>query len=125
VAKQILDATGNRPIDRVAELAFDTNQDVNEQVLAYQGVIATYATRDGSPRIPFWPYAVKNITVRFLSNDDFPEDANAAAARSLTAALEAGDLRYPIAARLPLTEIVRAHQLVEDPTTTGRVVLTF
>lgn len=125
VAKRILDATGNRPIDRVAELAFDTNQDVNEQVLAYHGVIATYATRDSEPHIPFWPYAFKNITVRFLSNDDFPEDANAAAARSLTAALQAGDLRYPISARLPLAEIVRAHELVEDPATTGRVVIEF
>ncbi|NMO51099.1 NADPH:quinone reductase [Actinoplanes sp. TBRC 11911] len=123
-AEQILDATGNRPIDRVAELAFDSNQDVNERILAYQGVIATYATRDGSPHVPFWPYAFKNVTVRFLSNDDFPEDANAAAARELAAALQAGDLRYPIAARLPLAEIVRAHRLVEDPATAGRVVLT-
>jgi NADPH2:quinone reductase len=121
VAARILDMAG-RPVDRVAELAFDTNLELNEKLLAYQGVIATYATRDSSPRIPYWPYAFKNITVRFLSNDDFPEQANADAARSLTAALEAGDLRYPIAAELPLAEIVRAHELVENPATAGRVV---
>ncbi|MEV6306463.1 NADPH:quinone reductase [Actinoplanes sp. NPDC051861] len=123
VAKRILDATGNQPIDRVAELAFDTNLALDEEVLAYNGVLATYATGDSSPRVPFWPLAFKNITVRFLSNDDFPEDANVAAARGLTDALVAGDLRYPIAARLPLSEIVRAHELVENPGTTGRVLL--
>ncbi|MFI6072149.1 hypothetical protein ACIA5C_11220 [Actinoplanes sp. NPDC051343] len=85
-------------------------------------VIATYATGNGTPRVPYWPYAFKNLTVRFLSNDDFPEAANQDAARDLTEALVAGDLRYPIAAELPLSEIVRAHELVEDPGTAGRVL---
>ncbi|RKN14560.1 NADPH:quinone reductase [Micromonospora musae] len=122
-AERILAATGGEPVDRVAELAFDANLELNEKILAYNGVIATYATGDSSPRIPYWPYAFKNITVRFLSNDDFPEEANEAAARALTEALVAGDLVYPIAAELPLSEIVRAHELVEEPTTVGRVVL--
>ncbi|MCO8276737.1 NADPH:quinone reductase [Actinoplanes sp. TRM 88003] len=112
------------PVDRIAELAFDRNVDLDEKLLAYGGVIATYATAEAQPRVPYWPLAFKNITVRFLSNDDFPEAANDLAARDLTAALTAGDLRYPIAAELPLDEIVRAHELVENPATAGRVVLT-
>jgi NADPH2:quinone reductase len=59
-------------------------------------VIATYASRDSKPAVPFWELGFKNVTVRFLSNDDFPEAANQAAAIELTAALEARALRYPI-----------------------------
>jgi NADPH:quinone reductase len=121
-SEDLVEAVGE-PVDRIAELAFDRNVELDEKLLAYGGVIATYATTEAEPRIPYWPLAFKNITVRFLSNDDFPSDANDLAARDLTAALAAGDLRYPIAAELPLDEIVRAHELVENSATAGRVVL--
>jgi len=123
VAARLLDANDGELFDRVAELAFDADADLNGEILAYQGVIATYATIGGTPAVPYWQYAFKNITVRFLSNDDFPEEANHQAARDLTDALSARDLRYPIAATLPLNEIVQAHELVEDNATPGRVVL--
>ncbi|MEU4401178.1 NADPH:quinone reductase [Micromonospora orduensis] len=123
LAARILDVTGGEPVDRVAELAFDANLATNLEVLRYGGVVAAYATGEAEPRIPFWPLGFKNVTVRFLSNDDFPEPANQAAAADLTAALVAGDLRYPIAARLPLAEIAQAHELVERASAGGRVVL--
>ncbi|MEE6260295.1 NADPH:quinone reductase [Plantactinospora sonchi] len=123
VAARILEYTGGEPVDRVAELAFDANLATNLEILRVGGVIATYATGAAEPRIPYWPLGFKNITVRFLSNDDFPESANEAAATELTAALVAGDLRYPISARLPLAEIAQAHELVEHGQTRGRVVL--
>ena len=107
----------------MAELAFDANLATNLEILRYGGVIATYATGSAEPRIPYWQLADKNITVRFLSNDDFPEPANEAAATDLTAALVAGDLRYPIAARLPLAEIAQAHELAAHSAARGRVVL--
>ncbi|MCZ7377284.1 NADPH:quinone reductase [Micromonospora sp. WMMC250] len=123
VATRILDHTGGEPIDRVAELAFDANLATNLEILRIGGVIATYATVAAEPAIPYWPLGFQNITVRFLSNDDFPESANEAASVELTAALVAGDLRYPIAARLPLTGIAEAHELVEHGSAGGRVVL--
>ncbi|MEU8115599.1 zinc-binding dehydrogenase [Micromonospora sp. NPDC048947] len=55
--------------------------------------------------------------------DPWPGAANEAAASELTAALVAGDLRYPIAARLPLAEIAHAHELAEHSSASGRVVL--
>ncbi|WP_433270966.1 NADPH:quinone reductase [Micromonospora vinacea] len=123
MATRILDYTGAEPIDRVAELAFDANMATNLEVLRNGGVIATYATGAAEPTIPYWPLGFKNITVRFLSNDDFPEAANEAAAGELTSALLAGDLRYPIAARLPLAEIAQAHELAEHSSASGRIVL--
>ncbi|MEV4622319.1 hypothetical protein AB0J74_26845 [Asanoa sp. NPDC049573] len=95
----------------------------NQEILGYGGVIATYATGSAEPTVPYWDLAFKNITVQFLSNDDFPEAANQAAAHDLTAALVAGDLVYPIAGWFPLEEIAQAQDLAEHSAGTGRVVL--
>jgi NADPH2:quinone reductase len=111
-------------VHRVAETAFDTNIGTDVEVLDYNGVIATYATGDTDAGVPFWQLGFKNITVRFLSNDDFPEDANQLAAVDLTEALRTGGLSYPIAARFPLEAIVDAHEAAESlPAVDGRVVI--
>ena len=112
-AHHVVDVTGRTPaeaaqqilavapdgVDRVAEVAFDTGIGTDLEILKHGGVVATYASGADEPPVPYWPLGFKNITVRFLSNDDFPEDANQGAAAELTDALAAGDLRYPIAAR--------------------------
>jgi NADPH2:quinone reductase len=87
------------------------------------GASNTYATGETSPQVPFWQLGFKNITVRFLSNDDFTDEANDQAARDLTAALQAGDLRYDIRATYPLERIVDAHEDVEQASGTSRVLL--
>ncbi|RVX40989.1 NADPH2:quinone reductase [Nonomuraea polychroma] len=110
-------------VDRVAEVAFDTGIATDADILRYGGTVATYATGATDPAVPYWPIAFKNITVRFLSNDDFPEPANEAAAADLTAAVAAGDLRYPIASRFPLDRIAEAHEAAETLGSTGRVVI--
>lgn len=122
VAQQIL-AVAPDGVDRVAEVAFDTGIATDLEILKYHGVVATYASGADEPSVPYWPLGFKNITVRFLSNDDFPEDANQAAATELTAALAAGDLRYPIAARFPLEQIANAHEAAERLSAAGRVII--
>ena len=51
-------------------------------------------------------------------------EAKAAAARDINGALEAGWLGFAIGERIPLSEIVRAHELAEHPQHPGRVVVT-
>jgi NADPH2:quinone reductase len=121
--EQIVDAVGAEAIDLVADLAFDRNVELAAELLRYGGSIATYASGDAQPKIPFWQLGFKNVTVRFLSNDDFPEAANREAARDLTAALVAGDLVYDVRATYPLEQIVRAHEDVEQGSGTSRVLL--
>ena len=45
------------------------------------------------------------------------------AAQDLKSALEAGWSGFEIAERIPLSEIARAHELVEHPVQRGRVVV--
>ncbi len=93
------------------------------ELLNTGGSIATYATDSGTPKIPFWTMVFKNIRLCFLGSDDFPKDAKRLAAKDLNSALEAGWSGFEIAERTPLSEIARAHELVEHPTRRGRVVV--
>ena len=62
--------------------------------------------------------------MHFLGSDDFPTTENVDAAQALNDALAAGWSGLPIAERLPLADIARAHTLVEQGGLGGRVVLT-
>lgn len=110
-------------IDHIVEVAFGANIDADVELLKEGGSIATYATNLAAPTIPFWQMAFKNIRLFFLGSDDFPQAAKVQAAQDLNAALEAGWSGFDIADQIPLSEIARAHELVEHPARPGRVVV--
>lgn len=111
-------------IDHVVEVAFHANIDVDEMLLAPNGSIATYATGNPEPVIPFWPLVFKNARLFFLGSDDFPEEAKLAAALGLNAALEGEWIGLEVEARYSLTSIAEAHEAVEQRTVSGRVLVT-
>jgi NADPH2:quinone reductase len=126
--------TGDSAVDRVralapdgvhhiVEVAFGANAAFDAEVLAQGGSIAAFATDVDEPTIPFWPLLFKNVRMHLLGSDDFPSEAKSAAALALNEALEDGWQGLPIAERLPLDEIVTAHELVERHASGGRVVI--
>ena len=110
-------------IDHVVEVAFGANIETDVGLLKPDGSIASYATDNANPKIPFWQMVFKNIRLFFLGSDDFPKEAKLQAARDLNAALEAGWPGFEIGERIPLVNIARAHELVEHPLRRGRVVV--
>jgi NADPH2:quinone reductase len=110
-------------IDHIVEVAFGANVEGDIELLKMGGSIASYATDNATPKIPFWQMVFKNIRMFFLGSDDFPVDAKIAAAHDLNAALEAGWSGFKIAEQIPLSEIARAHELAEHPVRPGRVVV--
>lgn len=110
-------------VDHIVEVAFHANIALDEEVLRLGGSIATYATGNPMPVIPFWPLVFKNATVFFLGSDDFPATARSEATRGLNAALEQGWPGFAIQARLPLEKIALAHETVDRASGAGRVVL--
>jgi NADPH:quinone reductase len=111
-------------IDHIVEVAFGANIEADVELLKMGGSIATYATDNATPKIPFWQMVFKNIRAFFLGSDDFPVEAKMSAARDLNAALEAGWAGFEIGERIPLSEISRAHELAERPVRPGRIVVT-
>jgi NADPH2:quinone reductase len=114
VAARVRAATGGRGVDRVVEVDFGRNLDVDRAVLRANGVIAAYASEgDPDPAIPFYPMMAGGITVRMVLVLIMPEPAVTRAASDLTALMRRGALRHRIAARLPLERTAEAHELVE------------
>lgn len=109
-------------VDRIVEVSFSDNADLDAAVAAPDAVIAAYATRDPRPTFDFWPMLFANLTIRLLGSDDFPAAAKYQAAADLTAAAQQRALRIPIGEPLPLARIADAHDMV-DAGARERVVL--
>jgi NADPH2:quinone reductase len=116
-------AVASGGVDHIVESAFDANIATDARLLAQGGSISAYATVGADPAIPFWPLLFKGARVFFLGSDDFPPEAKAAAARALADALAAGWEGFEIAHRIPLSDIVKAHELMEQRGRRGRIVL--
>ena len=100
-------------VDRIVEVAFSDNVDLDAAVLRLGGVIAAYASRDDRPSLPFWPMLFDNLTIRLLGSDDFPASAKQQAAAGLTAAAADGALTVHTSAPVPLADVARAHDQVD------------
>ncbi len=110
-------------IDHIVEVAFHANIETDERLLEQGGSIATYATGDPTPTIPFWPLVFKNICLHFLGSDDFPIAAKTAAAFALNDALDGGWPGFEISKPLPLESVAKAHEAVEAGSVAGRVIV--
>jgi len=110
-------------VDRIVEVAFSDNADLDAAVVANDAVIAAYATRADRPEIPFWPLLFANVTIRLLGSDDFSARAKAQAAADLTVAASQGALRIPLGAVYPLTDIAAAHEHVDHGPRSGRILV--
>jgi len=111
-------------VHHIVEVAFAANISADTEILANGGSIATYATSDAVPAIPFWLLVFKNVQIDFLGSDDFPPDAKAEAAQSINAMLAGGWPGFKIDKTLTLTDIAKAHEHLEQRSGAGRVVLT-
>jgi NADPH:quinone reductase len=110
-------------VDRIVDVGFSDNADLDAAVVANKAVIAAYASRADRPEIPFWPLLFANVTLRLLGSDDFSAHAKQQVGEDLTAAAQVGALRIPVAPAHPLAEIAAAHDHVEHGPRDGRVVL--
>lgn len=110
-------------VDRIVEVAFSDNADLDTAVVANGATIAAYASRADRPEIPFWPLLFANVTLRLLGSDDFTSEAKQRAGIDLSAAARAAALHIPIAPITPLAQIADAHDHVDHGPHDGRVLL--
>jgi NADPH2:quinone reductase len=112
-------------IDRVVEVAFEANLDLNRAVLKPNGVISTYSSgpSDSAPRIPFGPVMRQGITVHFILVYVMSREAHQHAARDVNAALEAGRYRPHVARTFVLAETAAAHEAQESGSAVGKLLV--
>jgi NADPH:quinone reductase-like Zn-dependent oxidoreductase len=124
VASAIMEATGGKLVDRVVDVEFGGNLPTTLEVLRIGGTIATYAsTAVPEPKLPFFQMMYKDVTVRMVIVYAMPEDAKMHAIAAIEKALSADALQHRIAHTLPLGDIARSNELVEEGSIRGAVVL--
>lgn len=121
-AKQIQAASVG--IDRIIEVNLGVNLDLDLAVLRPGGTIVLYASDGPDPMLPIRACMIANLTLEFMLLYNISTAAREAAIAVVQQALAARALDVLVAERLPLDEIVRAHQLQESGPT-GRVLITF
>mgnify|MGYP001820676219 CR=1 FL=1 len=124
-ADQVLAATGGALVDRIVDVEFGANLAASMVVLRIGGTIATYSsTQVTEPKLPFLQMMYKDITLRFVIVYAMPEEAKEHAIADINEALSTNKLQHRIAHTLPLEEIAKGNELIEQGTIRGAVVLT-
>jgi NADPH:quinone reductase len=101
-------------VDRIIEVAFSDNVDLDAAVARNNATIVAYASRADRPDIPFWPMLFDNITIRLIGSDDFSPAWKRRAAQDLTDAARDGDLAIKIGSPFPLDHVAEAHERVDQ-----------
>jgi NADPH2:quinone reductase len=123
LAARCLSATDGKGVERIIEVDFAANVEADLKALRPEGDVVVYGS--GAPQIPvpFFPAIVKNIRLRFFIVYNLTPSDRASAIADLTRLLESKRLTHNIAARVPLSRISEAHELVEQGRTLGNVVV--
>lgn len=124
VAARVKELTGGRGVDRVVEVDLGGNIGLLREILAQDGICAAYGSNTQAVTIPFSPMLVSGAAIRFFIVYELSAAARAECEAMLARFLAEGGLIHTIAATMPLTECVAAHELVEAGTAMGNVVLT-
>jgi NADPH:quinone reductase len=120
-------AGGDRAIDRIVEVSFSNNIDLDAAVLQPGGTISSYFNGpDGAATasVPYQALSSMCITVHFVLVYTMGAAAHHQAAADINAALITGALRPRIAQRFPLGDLVAAHQAVGLNGSGGKVLVT-
>jgi NADPH2:quinone reductase len=110
-------------VDRIIEVDIAANADADLAMLRAGGECVVYGSGASPIPLPFFPLISKNLQLKFFIVYHLAPEDRARAVAVLTRMLERGTLQHNVAARVPLAEIVRAHEMVERGEVTGNVVV--
>jgi NADPH2:quinone reductase len=119
----IQDATSGQGVDRIVEVDFAANVNMDIGVLRPNGEIIVYGSGASEISVPFSPAIRKGVRMTFFIVYSLESDVRKRAIADMSTLLEKNRLSHNIAARLPLEQIAEAHDLVEKGRVNGNVVL--
>ena len=121
----VLDLTEGQKIDRVIEVEFGANLPELLHCVRIGATIATYSsTVVPEPALPFRTMMFMDLTVRMVIVYAMPEEAKAQAVADTQAAMVKGGLQHRIAEALPFDQMAKAHEIIEEGSVRGCVVVT-
>ncbi len=125
VAERVKALTGGRGADAIIDMDFSTTADlVRQGALAPHGTVACYGSNEyADPLIPFRVCLFNTLSFQFFLVYDLTPTERTFALKELNVLLASGKLVHAIGARYPLSEIVAAHEAVEQGKVMGNAVI--
>ncbi len=118
------EATDGLGVERIIEVDLAANIARDVEIIRADGDIVVYGS--GAPEIPvpFLPSILGNVTYRFFIVYNLSPTVRAHVQARLTEQLAQDRLRHNVVEQLPLEQIVQAHELIEQGSLLGNLVLT-
>ncbi|MFO1272763.1 MAG: NADPH:quinone reductase [Rubrivivax sp.] len=123
VAERVRELTGGRGVDRVIELDVAVNGAMDLDLLRPGGELVAYGSSPKPLDLPFPVLLAKNLQIKFFMVYHLEAADRARATGALQRLLARGELQHNIAERMPLSQIVKAHEAVEGGRLVGNLVL--
>jgi NADPH2:quinone reductase len=112
-------------VDRIIEIDFGANAQIDAQVLKLGGAIASYSSPSGpTPSIPYYPLQFTNARIRLTPIFSISAADSERGLADINYALSRDLLNPTIFQTLPFERIAEAHELVESGRAIGNVVVT-
>jgi NADPH2:quinone reductase len=124
VAARVMELTDNAGVDAVIEMDLAANANLYPGLLRARGTVVVYGMTNPEPQIPAQWMLVNAITVKFVYVYELTAEERTAAVDGINRMLEKKQLLNNVAKAFPLTEIVAAHEAVEQGQIPGNVVIT-
>jgi NADPH2:quinone reductase len=123
VGARVQALTGGRGVDAVIEMDFTANARLYPACVRPGAAVVVYGMGALEATVPTFWFMRNRIPMEHLYVYEMDADEREQGLRELTALLDAGALQHSVAKRLPLADIARAHDLVEQGQLLGHVVL--
>ena len=123
VRERVIEVTQGQGVDRIIEVDLAANAALDLELLRPNGQLMVYGSGKPALELPFFPLIVHNLSLAFFIVYNLPAAARQHAQTTLDGFLRRDALRHNIALRVPLAQIVRAHEAVEQGAVAGNVVV--
>ncbi len=125
VAERVLALNDGQRIGRIVDVDFAAHIELATQILKPSGGIGMYASMSNrTPAIPTYAFMLLNAKVDFVLVYSMSDAAKQASFRDIETMLREGALKPRIARTFGLDQIIEAHELQEQGTHIGNMVLT-
>jgi NADPH2:quinone reductase len=123
VGARVQALTAGQGVDAVIEMDFTANARLYPACVRAGATIVVYGMGQLEANLPAFWFMRNRITLRFVYVYEMEAAERQACLQELDALLRAGALQHTVALRLPLADIARAHDIVEQGQVIGNVVL--
>ncbi len=124
VGERVMALTGTTGVDAVVEMDLAANAKHYPGWLRPRGHVVVYGTGSAEAAIPAQPLLVNAIKIEFIYVYELTAQEREAAVSAINGMLESKTLINNVARALPLSDIVDAHEAVEQGKALGNVVVT-